>query len=380
MTAIRALNAIPPVNPAPTSDRTGTALCRPVARRTGPTWLLLPVLLFLLLAGAGCRDDLTGPFREFREVGVVVNSIDVSLSLFDIRDPDEVRTVGLAADGSPVGLSVREDLAAVPLGLVPAVAVVDLRVGEVVRTIALPEGSGATGSAFVDDSVVVVGNPSRNSVTPVNVLRGTTGEEIAVGRFPQHVLAGAERVFVINAELGPDFEPDGPGTVTVLDRETLEVEGTVTLSGENPGDAVLDGGVLFVLNSGRFGEEGGSLSVVDPEGLAEVAHHPGFGSFPSSIAVAPVGFLYVSSFFYGISVWDPGTATFVRPPENAIAPLGVAAAAGVGVDIRGNLYALETECAAPGSVFVLSEAFQVSRAIDVGTCPVAIVFGRIFEE
>ena len=58
-----------------------------------------------------------------------------------------------------------------PLGLDNAVAVVDLVDAKVVQTIPLPDNSGATGSAIVDDSIAFVANPNLNTVSRVNYLR-----------------------------------------------------------------------------------------------------------------------------------------------------------------------------------------------------------------
>ena len=134
--------------------------------------LLLGALFMVACSGDGTELQLP----ETTEVGVVLSSTDLSLTIFEVENPGQTRTVGLGPDGSPITMAVRGNLAAVPLGVVPAVAVVDLREGLLVRTVGLPLGSGATGAAFLNDSIVLVANPSLNSVTPVNVLAGNTGE------------------------------------------------------------------------------------------------------------------------------------------------------------------------------------------------------------
>ena len=79
----------------------------------------LPVLGALLLSA--CSDDGTEALPpETAEIGVVLSSIELSLTIFEVEEPTQVRTVGLAPDGSPVSLAVRGHLAAVPLGINPA--------------------------------------------------------------------------------------------------------------------------------------------------------------------------------------------------------------------------------------------------------------------
>lgn len=341
---------------------------------------MLLTLLFTLLAA--CDDGVAPDVAQGRILGVVLNSIDVSLSVFDAEDPSGAQpvTIGLAPAGSPVSLAVRGRWAAVPLGTVPAVAVVDLTTSTVARTVALPEGSGATGVAFLDDSVAVVANPGRNTVSTVNVRSGVAGPEVAVGLYPQGVVVVEDRVVVVNGEIGPDFLPVGPGTLTVLERETLSRVGTVTLSGENPGAAVAaSDGRLYVVLSGSFGAGDGALSVVDLQALGESDLHEGFGEFPFSAAFSPSGRLHVGSFAYGVAVWDAASETFVRSPGDAIAPEAVPSTSGLGFDPEGRLYALRPECSAAGAALRLDASYSVEAVIPVGTCPIAIAFTEIPE-
>lgn len=348
--------------------------------RRGSAALLLSALAVLSLLLGGC-GDATGPGDPFAgEVAVVVNSVDLTLTLFPIDSVEETRTVGLGPDGTPVGLSVRGDRAVVPMGTVPALVVVDVRAGEVDRTLALPEGSGATGSAFWDDALVLVANPGLNTVSRINVETGVSRAEIDVGTNPQEVVVVGERAFVMNAgAFDPDtFEPTDPGTITVVDPDAgAPVITTITLSGRNPGGAAVGpDGLLYVVNSGAFGQGDGSVSVVDPVTLQEVAHHTGFGDFPFSVAFDAAGLLHVASFSYGIAVWDPGTETFVRAPGDAVTPGGVPSVSGVGADGAGRIWALTPECSAPGRAHRLAPDRSVEESATVGICPVAIDFVR----
>ena len=85
---------------------------------------------------AACGGDGTEPLPpETAEVGVVLGSVDRSLTVFEVENPTQTRMVGVGLDGSPVSMAVRGNLAAVPLGIVPAVAVVDLKEGILVAFI-----------------------------------------------------------------------------------------------------------------------------------------------------------------------------------------------------------------------------------------------------
>lgn len=343
-----------------------------------PRKTLSVLVTFLALFGASaCDDDPVGPDVSSRALGVVLTSTDFGLTVFDVEDPSEARVVGLGPDGSPVSLAVRGDFAAVPMGIVPAVAVVDLREGVLARTVGLPAGSGATGVAFLNDSLALVANPSLNTVTPVNVRAGTAGDEVQVGRYPQAVVVHDGRAYVVNAEL-ESFVPAGPSTLTVLDAATLGVVDTIELSGENAAAAAVGpDGLLYVVHSGRFGDDDGALSVVDPVTATEVDFHSGFGGFPGSVTVGGDGLVYVSGFGLGVLVWDSATRTFVRDAGNPVAPGGVASTSGVGIDQEGRVYALEPDCQDPSRVHRLDGALRSELEIPVGICPIAIGFTEV---
>jgi DNA-binding beta-propeller fold protein YncE len=233
--------------------------------------------------------------------------------------------------------------------------------------------------AFLNDSIVLVANPSLNTVTPINVLRGSAGDDIPVGRFPQSVVALDGRAYVLNSELDA-FVPDGPATISVVDAASLTVTSTIILSGENAAAGVVGpDGLLFVLHSGSFGAGNGSLSVVDLATLAEVEHHEGFGEFPGALAVGPSGDLFVGAFSYGVVIWSPALDAFVRGLGDAITPGGVASTSGLGFDEDGGLYTLTPDCQEPATANRHDGTYAVELTIAVGICPFAISFGSVEE-
>ncbi len=313
------------------------------------------------------------------ETGLVLNSVDISLTVFPAADPDDRRTIGLNPDGSPVGLAVRDDRVVVPLGVFPAAAIVDLRTDSVTFA-QLPESSGATGVAFLNDSIAYVGNPNLNSVSVVNVRRATTGAEIPVGVFPQSLLVVDGRAFVMTAELDASFEPARTGRVFVIDPASQVATDTIDLTGLNPSDAAVGpDGLVYVLNAGSFGQGNGSLSIVDPTSLTETEHHVGFGDFPGDIAFGADGRVFVSSFNFGVAVWDPATDAFDRSPSDPLAIQGETASAGIGFDSDGRLYSLRPECMEPSVALRTNPDLSFDREIGVGICPIAIDFAAVSE-
>ncbi len=341
--------------------------------------LALGLTLAFAMVTTGCEGDPIEPDLVLRELGVVVASTDVALTIFDVDDPGVIRTVGLGADGSPVTLATRGDLAAVPLGIVPAVAIVDLVQGSLLRTVALPAGSGATGVAFINDSIVLVANSALGTVSPVNVLSGQALSEIEVGVFPQGVIAVDGLAYVINANL-VNFAPAGPSSLTVIDGATLQVIDEIVLSGENAAAAALGpNGLLYVLQSGNWGMDDGSLSIVNLSSRTEIDHVSGFGNFPGSVAVDGQSHVYVGVFGVGMLVWDALTGSFVRGPDNAVEPGGVASTSGIAHDSEGRTYALTPDCQNPAATHRLAADYSLDLSIPVGICPFAISFTEVEE-
>lgn len=350
--------------------------------RHGTIRATLILVLALVLGITGC-DDGTGPQPIAPQpVGVVLNSVDNSLSVFLVDAPDSSTTIGLGADGTPVAAAIDGSLVVVPLGLTPAAAVVDLRAGTLLHSIPLPQGSGATGVALFGTDSALVANPGLNSVSVLDARAGTAGPEIDVGPHPTAIVAGGGEAYVVNSHLDQNFQPTGPGTVSVVDLGSLTVTGTIQLSGTNPGAAVLDGNRLYVLNSGSWGEGNGSLSIIDTGSASEIDHVIGFGNFPGGLTLGPDGDLYIASFSYGVAIWDPATASFERAPDQPIQPDGIAAVSAVGFDDEGRLYTLRPFCAQgePDIAYRLTTGFEVDRSITVGNCPTDIHFTDVETE
>lgn len=339
----------------------------------------LAAIALLPLAGAACDGDPTEAEIAERLV-VTVNSVDNTLSLVPVDGSGtQSREVSLGAQGTPVDVAIRGATAVVPMGTYPFASVVDLREGAVAFTVPLPAGSGATGVAFVNDTLALVANPSLNTVSPIRVRSGTAGAPIAVGTYPNAIVEHRGRMFVLNANL-VNFAPAGPGSVTVLDAR-LGVVKTIQLTGRNPQAGAVSGNRLYVLNAGRFGEASGSLSVVDLNTLAEVEHFTGFGSFPSTIAASEEGNLHIGGYGLGVFVWNPQTEAFIVPLADPVEPNNSTSVADIGFDYQGRLHVTDSGfCTDPGVLYRLDGDYDLDRTATVGVCPIGLEFADIPEE
>lgn len=340
----------------------------------------LALLALLPAALAACTDPITGGGATYTRMEVIVNSISNTLTLVSADSIAPTgHSVSLGAQGSPVSVAAHGAYAVVPLGTYPFAAVVDLRAGTVASNVALPANSGATGAAFLNDSIALVGNSNRNTVTPVNVRTGTAGAEIAVGTYPQALAAGNGNVYVLNANL-VNFSPAGPGSVTVIG-PTGTVAGTIALTGINPSSGVVVGNTLVVVNAGHFGQGDGTVSLVNLVTAKEDLLIPGFGEFPGTVDVGPDGLIYVGVYSKGILSYNVTTGQFVRGLTNPLIPGGAPPVSAVAFDYAGRLHTLAPgDCTpgTPGKEYGLALPFtNTERIVATGICPFAIAFATV---
>ena len=310
------------------------------------------------------------------EVLLVVNSTEQSLSVVPVENPGAGIKIPLGpatANATPVGVSAANGIAIVPLGVVSAVAVVDLKLGTVPRIIPLEANSGATGSAVVDDSIAYVANPNLNTVTRVNYLTGDTAS-VAVGVYPQGVVFTRGKVFVLNGNL-VNFAVAGESWITVIDPTTnAKASGTDSIGLQPPGnagfaDVAAFDGLMYVMSTGGFNPgDLGRLSVVDPVTRVELANFGGFGNAPQAVA-AGGDRLYISSFSEGLMVFDIAKNKVIHGAGDGVP---IMLNAGVAVDSKGRIYALDLgPCSGgiAGKAHVLDASLNEKNTITLGECP-----------
>jgi hypothetical protein len=229
---------------------------------------------------AACADP-EAPLPTPSEVVLVVNSIESSLSVVPVDATGSTYTIPLGGTTpTPVGVSASGAWAVVPMGQDHAVTVVNLSTGAVSRVIPLANGSFATGSAIVNDSIADVANPGLNTVTRVNYLTGDTAS-VAVGTYPQAVVFTRGKVFVINGNL-VNYAPAGPGWITIIDPVTnAKATGIDSIPLPLPGNpqfgVVAGDGLRYGLNTGNYGAEG-RLSSGEPGAAISSAQQMPFSS------------------------------------------------------------------------------------------------------
>ena len=329
-------------------------------------------------AWCGCAETAAPPPAP-EEVVVVLNSTGATLSLLPVVAPVQVSTIPLgASDVEPVSVTTRGETAIVPLRRRDAIAVVDLRIGQLVNTLPLEPGAGVAGAALVNDSIVYVSNANRNTITRVDLTTADTAS-IAVGNTPQQVTFTRGRLLVMNTNLDSLGKPAGESWISVVDPAAGLIGGLVdSIPLIGPGNAqfstVAGDGLVYVVQDGDPSVDEGRLSVVDPVRRQELASFGGFGFGPGDLTADGGDRLLISSRTEGLMEFDTAERAVVRGEGNGLA---IPANTGVAVDGQGRVYALEAGCSDKGVVHILRPDFTEIRTVAVGQCATQILLARV---
>lgn len=341
-------------------------------------------------AALACSDSTApaapgflGGTASNHEIGVVVNSLGKTLTLFQVGSPatQEQIALGTSSTVTPVGFSVRRRLAAVPLGNAASVALINLETATIQRFYTF-SGGNSTGSAFADDSTIIAANGDLNLVGRFTV--GQTADAIAntvaVAPQPAAVTMAGNRAMIVSANLDANFAPIGNGIVTAVDPKTLQILGTAQTGGTNSSDAAVGpDGLLYVVNTGDFVAEG-SLTIIDPATMQVVGTVPNMGVGAGAISIDANGLAYVSAFFVGTVVWNTKTRSFVRGSTNpvcaAVASRGCRGAFAATTNAAGDVYQAffgsSSQGLAPYVFVYRAGTFALADSIRVGSGPSAI--------
>ncbi len=326
----------------------------------------------------GCAETAAPPPAP-NEIVVVLNTTGATLSLIPVAAPTQVSTIPLgASDVEPASVATRGGTAVVPLRGRDAVAIVDLRLGQLVNTLPVQPGAGVSAAALVDDSVAYVANANLNTLTRLDLTTGDTAS-LAVGLTPLQVTFTRGRLLVLNANLDPLGKPAGESWISVVDpaagdRGTLLDSIPLIGPGNAQFSAVASDGLVYVVQNGDPSLDEGRLSVVDPVRRQELASFGGFGFGPGDLTADGGDRLLISSRTEGLMEFDTAERVVVRGEGNGIPIPGNT---GVAVDSRGRVYALEAGCSDNGILHILRPDFSEIRTVTVGQCATQVLLARV---
>lgn len=347
-----------------------------------------PLLLGVLAILAACGSDTTsGPktptflrgTSSNPQIGIVVNSTGRALTLFQLGSPTTQRTIALGSSSAitPVGISIRGHLAAVPLGDASSVALVDFDAMSIARFFLFASGN-ATGQAFVDDTTILAANTSNNYVGRFTTTQSSDSitQMVTVAPAPTDIEVTGGRAFVISANLDVNSSPLGNGIVTAINPQTLAVIDTVSTSGTNSSaGAIGPDGNLYVLNTGDYSTPG-TMDIINPTTLAIIKTISNAGVGPGAIQFdSTAGLAFISGFFFGTLVYNVASQTFV--PATAVCVLASGSCVGAfdaRADASGNLYQVffGTTSLSPYVYVFKASTYALQDSIPAGQGPTAL--------
>jgi hypothetical protein len=335
--------------------------------------------LVLTAALLGCAST-TAPTPPPAETLLVVNGGDNTLSLIPVDSSRVTRLIAFGPLTSPAqDVTGRGNTALIAGGASDVVVVVDLRIGQVRRTITFPPGSWPIAVTIVSETMAYVVNAGTNSVTRVDFTTGDTAT-VGVGVYPRGAALARGRLFVINANVEPcatGLCSLGQSWVTVIDPISNEpASGRDSIPLPTAADArsitVGGDGLLYLVSAGDPATETlGRLTIVDPVRREEIGSFGGFGLLPGAVASDGSERLFVTSVEDGLMEFNTRTRRVVRGAGSGILLSDNVA---VAVDSQGRVYAVEAaDCStgARGRVRVFRPDLTEARNLLVGTCPTA---------
>ena len=349
-------------------------------------WLFRCVALFIAAAWlTGCAST-TAPTPPPAETLIVVNGGDNTLSLIPIDSSRVTRLIPFGPLTAPAqSVAARGNRALIAGGQSDVLIVVDLRFGDVIRTIGLPSGSWPIAVTIVSETVAYVVNAGTGNVTRVDFITGDTAS-VATGVYPRGAVLARGRLFVANGNLGPcpaGLCPAGPSWLTVIDPQSnahASGRDSIPLPAARDARFITAGGdgLLYVLSAGDPAEETlGRLTIVDPVRREEVGSFGGFGLVPGTAATDGAERLFVTSVLDGLMEFNTRTRRVVR---GAGAGVLVSDNVAVAVDSQGRVYAIEAaDCpgTSRGRVRVFRADLTEARNLLVGVCPTAATIVQI---
>lgn len=291
------------------------------------TPVLNALALVTILAAAACTDTASPPpVRGFLDgttanpdIALFVNGSANTLLLLQLGAPDQRQELALGASSAitPVGFAVRGKKALVPLGNAASIALVDLESNTVERVFTFASGN-ATGVAWVNDTTAVAANQLDDYVGRIYIHQAGAAivDTVPVTPFPTDVQAHDGKVFVVSSNLDENYEEIDDGAVTVIDPATMTILDSLTTGGRDPQfGAFGPDGRFFVVNSGEFFANNGSLAVYSAAVNSAPTVVTGFGDFPGPIKIDAQGRAVISSFNFGSIVYNTTAAEFIRAPD-----------------------------------------------------------------
>jgi type IX secretion system substrate protein len=315
---------------------------------------LILILMFQIVVGQTIPKSL-----------YIVNSLGENLSFVNLENH------GVNSNAATLGLytnqiKIRRDKGYVVNSGLNELQIINLQTFSTMNQIPLGTGTNPYNMDFINDSLCAVSLLFTNQVAIVNVNSGQVVQNINVGNGPEGLKYYNGKIYVTNTNFnGAGYDP---GTVSVIDVSSLTVENTISV-GTNPQSADIDSnGNLIVSCTGDYASVYSQVDVVNLTS-GSVTNSIPLNTFITSVFVNSNNKVYITTFGFGVMVYDLTSQTFERDEADPL-PGG----SGCVFDNQNNCYIVDFN---EDSIRAFSENHVHLNSYLVGDGPVSV---DVFDE
>ena len=267
----------------------------------------------------------------------VINGLAETLSIIDLEN-GQVVNHAVTLGEAPNQAAWHDSYLYVVNSISADIMKIDPATRQVVADIYLPIGSNPYYMAFSNGFCFVTGFVS-GVVYKIDLSTNEISGQAAIGGYPEGIIYADDHVYVTQTYFNPNDYSYGQGKVSVLNAETMAIEGQFDV-GKNPQwISKSSNGDLHIVCTGNYFDIFGSVYMYDPQDEV-IVDSVNIGGTPANLAISPLGIGYLAAGGWAdvgfIYAYDIDSREIINGVNNPIeSGLG---ATSVAVDSLGFLY------------------------------------------
>lgn len=194
------------------------------------------------------------------------------------------------------------------------IALIDIETGQTEQEIFIEDSSNPYDLIVVGDFAYVTGALT-NKLYKIDLQNATLFDEVEVGANPMGVIEFGNKLYVANSNYTNNYQDC---SVSVIDKDTFEVEATIAVSANPKYFAEYDG-MLHVSCAGNWYDIEGKINVINPQ-TNEVVETLDIGGVTSNFAFFLDDIFLGDELGNGIYRYNPNDYSVINGGENPLLP------------------------------------------------------------